>query len=185
MKFFKIPSIYAIGLSNFFKHYSSSSSSSKELISVYVLDPFLLMDPFKDEAKTMVPIRVNPNFVPLFDKGEFELGEFDDPMNSWYFGKKAEIFQYKFLGSHKVVSGWSGIICESVLQEWKKGKEVIPRLNLQQFNKHLDEIQNFQNTPLIFAGRVVDCSQASVYKLGSNGETSGIMIQSDFEYEED
>jgi hypothetical protein len=34
-----------------------------------------------------------------------ELGDTDDPMNNWYFGKSGEIFQYQLVGTHPTTSG--------------------------------------------------------------------------------
>jgi hypothetical protein len=38
-------------------------------------------------------------------QGKQELGEADDPANSWSFGRDAEVFQYTFVGVHPTQSG--------------------------------------------------------------------------------
>jgi len=34
-----------------------------------------------------------------------EMGDFDDPMNGWCWGRKGEIFEYDLIGSHGTQSG--------------------------------------------------------------------------------
>lgn len=38
-------------------------------------------------------------------QGEPELADHDEPGNEWYFGERAEIFDYKMLGEHPTKSG--------------------------------------------------------------------------------
>ncbi len=44
-------------------------------------------------------------------QGEPELADHDEPGNAWYFGERAEIFDYKLLGEHPTKSGGGGRHC--------------------------------------------------------------------------
>ena len=63
---------------------------------VYVVDPRTVLSPDKGAKLSSVQLELPPAL--LKEPPHFELGDADDPMSTWIFGERAEIFQYKFLG---------------------------------------------------------------------------------------
>ena len=63
---------------------------------VYVVDPRTVLSPDKGAKLSSVQLEL-PQAL-LKEPPRFELGDADDPMSTWIFGERAEIFQYKFLG---------------------------------------------------------------------------------------
>ena len=49
----------------------------------------------------------NPHLYYIH-KGRHELGEGDEPLNSWAFGEQGELFRYRLVGQHRVQSGERG-----------------------------------------------------------------------------
>lgn len=45
-----------------------------------------------------------------------ELGELDDPMCTWHFGAKDELFKYRMMGTHPTMSGEPCATCHMSLQ---------------------------------------------------------------------
>jgi hypothetical protein len=66
------------------------------LAAVHVVDPRSLLIPYQGSGLSSVQLDL-PQAL-LKSVPHFELGDADDPMSSWIFGKRAEIFQYKFEG---------------------------------------------------------------------------------------
>ena len=50
----------------------------------------------------MVRLSVSSRFLPQVSSPQFTVGEADDPMTSWIFGKHGEIFEYSFVGKLNV-----------------------------------------------------------------------------------
>eukprot|EP00983_Pelagomonas_calceolata_P073919 1152323-Pelagomonas_calceolata.AAC.1 len=50
-------------------------------------------------------VQVPQTFLPDLPKAHQEMGDFDDPMNEWAWGRRGEIFEYNLLGSHSTQSG--------------------------------------------------------------------------------
>ena len=68
------------------------------LAAVHVVDPRSLLIP--DQGSGLSSVQLDLPQALLKSVPHFELGDADDPMSSWIFGKRAEIFQYKFVGGH-------------------------------------------------------------------------------------
>lgn len=66
------------------------------LAAVHVVDPRSLLIP--DQGSGLSSVQLDLPQALLRSVPHFELGDADDPMSSWIFGKRAEIFQYKFVG---------------------------------------------------------------------------------------
>ena len=63
---------------------------------VYIVDPRTVLSSNKPAKLSSVQLEI-PQAL-LNEPPRFELGDADDPMSTWIFGERAEIFQYKFLG---------------------------------------------------------------------------------------
>ena len=64
--------------------------------AVHVVDPRSVLSP--DQGSGLSSVQLDLPQALLRSAPHFELGDADDPMSSWIFGKRAEIFQYKFIG---------------------------------------------------------------------------------------
>lgn len=64
--------------------------------AVHIVDPRTVLSPGQGPQPSGVQLEL-PQAL-LREAPHFELGEADDPMSSWIFGERAEIFQYKFIG---------------------------------------------------------------------------------------
>jgi len=94
---------------------SALSSSAADGPALCVLDPLLLLEPLRLQArdqergaggsKPYVSLEVSTSLLAAVARGgQLQLGDMDDPQNHWAFGDEAaEFFQYKFSGSHTVV----------------------------------------------------------------------------------
>ena len=65
--------------------------------AVHIVDPRTVLDPQQGPQLSGVQLEVPQSL--LREAPHFELGEADDPMSTWVFGKRAEIFQYKYIGA--------------------------------------------------------------------------------------
>ncbi len=63
---------------------------------MYIVDPRTVLNPQQGPQLSSVQLEI-PQAL-LKQEPHFELGEADDPMSTWVFGKRAEIFQYRFIG---------------------------------------------------------------------------------------
>lgn len=98
------------------------------------------------------------------------------------------MFQYKYCGSHVVLSGFSAAVAASVVLRLERG-ELPPGgpLALQKWEEFVDAVAAGRRgvhppAPLLFAGRVLDCESAGVYRLeGGGGEVEGVMLSSEYE----
>ncbi|GLI68230.1 hypothetical protein VaNZ11_012579 [Volvox africanus] len=93
---------------------------------VYAIDPRLVLRPSDlgdaplDQVATL--IRVPWELVPKLSKGVTELADMDEPGNAWYFGERAEIFDYKLVGEFPTQSGFTALIYREVLENIRKGE---------------------------------------------------------------
>ena len=94
------------------QHLGSSCASRSDRLGhflahadVYVVDPRTVLSPDKGGKLSSVQLEL-PQAL-LKQPPHFELGDADDPMSTWIFGERAEIFQYKFLG---------GVLCTQTQQ---------------------------------------------------------------------
>ncbi|KAL0036173.1 hypothetical protein WJX79_006824 [Trebouxia sp. C0005] len=106
-------------------------SSNAETVQVYVLDPKILFSNSPSDqinnsqqdwrssnaAAPYVQVSLPRAFLPNLSDGQFQLGEMDDPGNSWVFGEEGELFEQKLLGSHKAqcpTSDYNILLMESL-----------------------------------------------------------------------
>ena len=127
---------------------------------------------------TAVRMQVPQDFLPKIAEGTFELGDGDEPTNSYSFGERAEFFQITFSGKCLCQSGYVGIKMTNAVQascteaEWVKLKGRIDE-ELIQFPD--------EESGLLFAGPVVQASSMSVYRFVEAGKVSGLVLNADVE----
>lgn len=157
-----------------------------ERAAVYVLDPKILYSSNPAEqitssqqdrhssnaAAPYVSVTVPKAFLPQLSEGIFQLGEMDDPGNSWVFGEEGELFEQKLLGSHSIESGYTSIVTAEAFDEMQRGAKDSLRLKLPpwaEFTKILtDDYVEWPHPKLqplfLFAGTMVESNMASVYR---------------------
>lgn len=168
-------------------------------MSVSVLDPLLFLEPHRLVQRAeqgpvggsvgRVDILVTLGLLPVLAAGgKLTLGDMDDPMSFWTFGPPAEVFQLAFCGTHTVVSGWTCLCKTEDLEKAIRGDLVtiswkeFSRLAANEGGQRLiNPVARHGGLPLLFAGRVLDCPSASVFKLDRRGAVEGLTIANDFE----
>ena len=140
--------------------------------------PVCIVDP-KDIA-TPDPLRhrVPATFLPELARGTFDLGDADEPTNSYSFGKPAEFFQLRYVGKCQCQSGYVGIITAD-----KLGKAG-PAWDWEAFRRGIDQetlVFPDEASGFLFAGPVVQSNSVSVFKHEEGGEVDGLLITSDVE----
>ena len=81
--------------------------------AVLVIDPQLVLDPSQppaDAQPAAVRLIVPEALVPKLSAGRHQLGDADEPQNSYVFGEVAEIFEYTFVGPVSTGSGFVSLI---------------------------------------------------------------------------
>ena len=136
-----------------------------------------VVDAKSSSLENAVRLEVPKTFLPKIAQGTFELGEGDEPSNSYSFGKKAEFFEQTFSGKCFCQSGYVGIkLAESKVdvsrKDWAKLRERIDK----------DSI-SFPDSEsgLLFAGPVVQADSVSVYKVMESSKITGITLTADAE----
>jgi hypothetical protein len=68
---------------------------------------FMLRPDGMPMSQTVVPIKLWPKdkVAVACMQGQLELGDYDEPLNAWLWGPKAEFFQYTMVGTHTTQSG--------------------------------------------------------------------------------
>uniref|UniRef100_A0A061S358 Uncharacterized protein n=1 Tax=Tetraselmis sp. GSL018 TaxID=582737 RepID=A0A061S358_9CHLO len=171
--------------------------------SVTVLDPLLLLEPERyrlwDEqrqsgsSQSSVSLNLDTYFLKTISSDwNLSLEDSDDPLGAWTVGDSAEIFQYKFTGSHTVRSGWTSVCETKVVNDVLQGNRTLIswrdflELVKQEGGERLTSpITKHEGLPLLFAGRLLDCPSASVYTFSKNGSIRGMMMTNDFESVDD
>lgn len=82
-----------------------------------------------------MPVTLPHAFLPQLSEGAFQLGEMDDPGNSWVFGVEGDLFEQKLLGSHKIVSGFTSIITAEAFHEMQRGAKERLQLKLPSWSE--------------------------------------------------
>ncbi|GAB4817744.1 hypothetical protein N2152v2_004790 [Parachlorella kessleri] len=116
-------------------------------------------------------------------KGVFTLGDRDDPESHWVFGKRGEVFQYKYAGSHIVQSGFVSAVAAQTLHQVESGASIDEQEAPQQWLALAEQIDSGSGppAPFLFAGRVVDCASVGIYQLVEGGTVTGVMISSEYD----
>ena len=161
--------------------------------AVYCVDPKLLLQPelWKEQQEATGRLPAVSLTVPIslrseLSKGHQELEEADTPGNTWYFGRKGELFDYNFKGSFPVISGFASIIHGKEMQAFIDGqhKPDAAWWTWEEFTKHYREDMMFPQDghfPVLFAGRILEASSASVFSLGHGSDIQGLQISGDSE----
>ena len=63
---------------------------------MHIVDPRTVLS--AEQGPQLSSVQLDLPQALLGQAPHFELGEADDPMSTWVFGKRAEIFQYRFIG---------------------------------------------------------------------------------------
>jgi len=192
----------------------ATSTIATRRLPLYMLDPLLLLEPERLRSReNETAVGVSKGFVgvgvsdavlaSIQDGGKMELGDMDDPQSHWTFGQPGEIFQYRYVGSHVVVSGWTCAVLAETLHEITSGQRPpSPRAwarfsKLAQGNDRVlsSSLQDADLPQMLFAGRLLDCPSASVYELppprgcsrsdGGSDLPKGLMIVNDYESVDD
>lgn len=121
-------------------------------------------------------LEIPASFLPEIAQGTFELGDADEPTNSYHFGKQAEVFDLIYCGKAQCKSGYVGVITKERLQQsnpsWTELKDKID----------METISFPDNqSGLEFAGPVVQADSISVYKYEEAGQIKGLVLSSDVE----
>ena len=171
---------------------------------MYVLDPKILFSSDPSEhitaslqdrqsnsvAALYVPVTIPRKFLPQLSEGTFQMGEMDDPGNSWVFGEEGELFEHKLLGSHKIASGYTSIITAEAFDEMQRGANESLQLKLPSWsdfvkivNGDMVEWPNPKLQPLfLFAGTMVQSDVANVYRNPASGPSlRGLVISTSAE----
>ena len=183
---------------------SGFSANLDGCAAVYVLDPKILFSSNPSQqltaslqdrhsnsaAASYVPVKIPHKFLPQLSKGAFQLGEMDDPGNSWVFGEEGELFEHKLLGSHKIDSGYTSIITAEAFDEMQQGATESLQLKLPSWSEFVKivtcdmvEWPNPKLQPLfLFAGTMVQSDIANVYRNpASSPSLRGIVISTSAE----
>lgn len=171
---------------------------------MYVLDPKILFSNNPSEqittalhdrqsnsaAAPYVPVTVPHEFLSQLSQGTFQLGEMDDPGNSWVFGEEGELFEQKLLGSHKIDSGYTSIITAQAFDEMQRGAKKSLQLKLPSWSEFVqlvtDDMVEWPNPKLqplfLFAGTMVQSDIANVYRQPASGPSlRGLVISTSTE----
>lgn len=128
-------------------------------------------------AAPYVPVAVPQKFLSQLSSGVFQLGEMDDPGNSWVFGEEGELYEHKLLGSHKTDSGYTSIITAEAFDEMQQGSNESVQLKLPSWSEFVRivtgdmvEWPHPRLQPLfLFAGAMVQSDVANVYRNPASG----------------
>lgn len=164
----------------------SPSVSYTAPTDVCIIDPRAVLEGRADSVPS-VTLSVPPGLMPHLSKGVNELGDMDDPMDEWIFGKRAEIFQYRLVGVTGTQSGFTSIITRDALERAKAasggggGGGRLPEW--EEFRRELVAgTAKFPSKrhPFLFAGHMVDSPEAAVYQLTEDDGTAvGLLISSE------
>ncbi len=133
-----------------------------------------ILDPKDSAPPDPLRIRLPTALLPRIAQGTFELGDADEPTNSYSFGERAELFQLKFVGKCRCQSGYVGLIAAESL----KGRRKAP-WDWEGFRAGVDrETISFPHeaSGFLFAGPIVHSDSVSVFKHEVGGKVAGLVI---------
>ena len=136
-----------------------------------------IADAKSGSLENAVRLEVPKTFLPKIASGTFELGEGDEPSNSYSFGKKAEFFEQTFSGKCFCQSGYVGI-------KLAKSPRNVREKDWTELREKIDkEIISFPDAEsgLLFAGPVVHADSVSIYKIMESGDITGLTLTADVE----
>ena len=135
------------------------------------------MDAKSGSLDHAVHLKVPKGFLPRIAEGIFELGEGDEPSNSYSFGKKAEFFEQIFSGRCQCRSGYVGVKLAEAIENVSENKWAALR---ERIDKELISFPDAESG-LLFAGPVVQADSVSVYKSTESGIITGLTLSADAE----
>jgi len=192
---FRISSQYPTNvplLTSKFRSSFSQDSTSRNFKEVCILDPRSVLEPsaWKDLISDLnqggtnglvtTVKQVPDDLARLIPQGRYELGEGDDPLNSWVFGQPAELFQHKLIGQHKTQSGYTSVIERRLLASICSG-QVHGLPSWLEAKILLDGRRRLPclRLPFLFAGLILESEAASVYQwFSQEGIMQGLMVSS-------
>eukprot|EP00884_Botryococcus_braunii_P009445 jgi/Botrbrau1/18501/Bobra.0072s0080.1 len=147
------------------------------LLEVTFVDPRSIIPLLRTHPTSIgsVSLLVPKTFLGVLERGaEHELGEADDPMNSWIFGKRGEIFELRFVGTIPCQSGYACATSGSPT-DWSSLEADLPWSTLKQ---KIDDGLALPS-PIIWAGKILETPEASIYvKMSSEASIEGIKVTS-------
>lgn len=141
-------------------------------------------------AAPYVTVDIPRSFLSKLSCGAFQLGDLDNPGNSWVFGEEGELFEQKLLGSHTVESGFTSIVTAEALSEIRTGFQGELQLKLPSWEQ-FKSIVHDDNTQwphpclqpvFLFAGHMIESDTGSVYRTPASGSRmTGLTISTNSE----
>ena len=123
-------------------------------------------------------------------QAHFELGDSDDPESAWRAGKRKELFEYRLVGIHRVVSGHTCAVAAPAggaatsLQGLRSalhagaGAGVSWKSFEQLQRRGGDAWWRGVHENMLFAGELADCASAAVYVAK---DASSVMVSSNYD----
>lgn len=141
---------------------------------MFVADPRKILE--KGSEGRTLQIRVPLTFLPQLSSPRFELGDADDPMSSYIFGKRKEIFQYSYAGSVSTQSGWVSFITKQSLSELQP--DALSWKALQSSAEDNGGLLkgSMPDQPFLFVGQILEAAGVSVYTSHEGPNLDGILI---------
>lgn len=112
-------------------------------------------------------------------QAKFSLGDGDTPEGSWVVGKQGELFEYKLVGVHKVLSGFSAVLrCPDSTTTSLPDIPKYEHEAIKGMMKKGASSQALSGGSVLFLGELVDCETAAVY---IHKQGTSLMITSNHE----
>ena len=144
------------------------------MCAVIVADPRKVLETGSGEGTLQV--RVPLTLLPLLSSPKFELGDADDPMSSYIFGKRKEIFQYNFAGSVSTQSGWVSLITRQSLDELQPGTVQWKALQSAAEETGGSLKGSKPDQPFLFVGQILEAAGVNVYTSHEGPDVDGVLI---------
>lgn len=172
---------------------SSADTNHDENEHIAIIDPKKVLDKAswlelreslqsdtRDESNGLYSLVKIPKSLSLeLPRAKHELGDFDEPLNSWVVGESDEIFRYRLVGEHLVKSGFTSALPLTLLQSISEGR-VTGLPSWLEVENRIKSIKGLRlpslTVPFLFLGRIIESDTASVYALGPKGQETGLLI---------
>ena len=103
-----------------------------------------------------IRLKVPNSFLTELSRGVFELGDADEPMNHWRFGKPADIFELDYVGKCSIASGIVGVIGAKELLDMSSAESW---QHLQELVDNASDTFPAAKSSFMFAGRYAPTEQ--------------------------
>lgn len=139
-----------------------------------------------EQAGEVTCVTIPQALIKTLHQAHFELGDTDEPLNSWAFGqRREEVFLYRLVGQHRTQSGFTSIIPLDLLNSVIQGRvsglpswgEVHGMMRASGGRGAHLKAPSLKH-PFLFAGRMVESDVASVYTLTEQNQVVGLLISS-------